>query len=193
MTVKITPGYRPMRNDAAGFDPMGDDWAYILDDAPPDTWRELVATCDRRETWPFQVRGASRHGDGYFYARLSPDWCFLAWGRQYVGACWDPARPHEVACRVIAGRLAGQREGEHAVHDWAAVVTLDLHEQTFTWHPCPRDARLGVPDDVAAEIEHKAGKLLAFFNSAIEHWRAGDQPRPVVAADLYTSPEGPRS
>lgn len=193
MTAAITPAYRPMRNDAADFDPMGTGWRYILDDAPPDTWRELVATCDRRETWPFQIRGTDRHRDGYFYARLSPDWCFLAWGREYIGAAWDPARPHEVTCRITVARRAEAREGGHALHDWAAVITLDLHGQAFTWRPCRRDAELGVPADVAAEIEHKAAKLLAFFNDAIEHWREGDQPRPVNAIDLYHQLKGPQS
>jgi hypothetical protein len=177
--------YRPMVNDARDFDPMGADWAYILDNAPPDTWRELVAVRDRKATWPFQVRGQEPHHNGYFYARLSPDWCFLAWGREYVGAEWHPDRPHEVRCRHAIARRAEVREGTRELHDWAGVITLDLAAQTFTYKPCRRDELLGVPAGVLAEVEHKARKLLAFFNDAISHWAAGDQARPVTASDLY--------
>lgn len=192
MPVKVTPPYRPMVNDSRDFDPMGDSWGYILDNAPADTWRELVAVRDRRATWPFQVRGQQPHHNGYFYARLSPDWCFLAWGREYVGAEWDPAERHLVRCRLTIARRTQKREGTHELHDWAGVITLDLRDQTFTYKPCRRDELLGVPADVLAEVEHKAGKLLAFFDDAIAHWRAGDQERPVDAVDLYR-PGGERS
>lgn len=191
----VSAGYRPMRNDPAGFDPMGEDWGYILDDVPAGQWRELVAVCDRRETWPFQIRGASArpYKEGYWSARLSPDWCFLAWGREYIGATWDPDRPHEVSCRITVTRRAEAREGTHDLHDWAGVITLDLREQEFTYRPCRRDQLLGVPAGVTSEAEHKARKLLAFFNDAIRHWHDGDQSRPASAADLYKSLEGPQS
>lgn len=168
-------GYRPMRNDAAGFSPADPRWAYVLDEAPPDTWRELVALRERTATWPF----APRHG-GHYHARLSPDWAFRAWGTEYALASWHPGRPHEVTVRLVITR-PGDRDG------WTGTVCLDLAAGTRAWVPCHADLDKPVPPDVAAEIESKAGKLAAFFAEACEQWRqARPGDRPAQAYDWYT-------
>lgn len=178
--------YQPMTNDRRDFDPMGDDWSYILDNYPADTWRQLVAVKARRASWPFADRGITgdRWGKAWHSARLAPDWAFYAWGHEYVLVSWDEARPHEVVCRLVIERRYHDPETGHRVEEWTGQVTLDLREQTQTWQLCPRDAERGAPGDVAAEAAHKGAKLLAFFNDACEHWRAGDQARPVQAYDL---------
>lgn len=183
--VAETAAYRPMRNDRRDFDPMGADWGYVLDDTPADLWRELVAVRDRRASWPFQIRGQQPGHDGYWYARLSPDWCWCAWGAEYIGAHWNPATPSQVTCRVTITRYTATG-GEHQGGRWTGELVLDLHEQSFTWQPCPRDLARGVPDDVTAEAGHKAAKLLAFFDAQIAQWRAGDTPRPFTAADAVS-------
>lgn len=188
-----TSTYAPMRNSRADFDPMGKDWSYILDGPNPYVqWRELVAVNARRSTWPFELHG-DRHGKNSFGSvRLAPDWAFYSWGSEYVGASFDPEQPHIVRCHVYIGR--NYPNGIHwaATDKWDGAVVLDLREQTHTWELFPCDRDKPVPDDVAAEVAHKAAKLLAFFTDACEHWRAGDQERPVQAHDLEKQREEAR-
>ena len=173
--------YTPMRNDRRDFDPMGTDWGYILDESPLTQWRELVAVNARRATWPFAL-SSDKHGS-YGSVRLSPDWCYCSWSPEYVLAWWDADKPHIVRCDLTIGRHYPNGFYWAPSDKWAGTMVLDLREQTQTW--CLRDRDKPVPDDVAAEAAHKGAKLLAFFAGACEHWRAGDQPRPVQAHDLY--------
>jgi hypothetical protein len=181
-----TADYQPMVNDRHEFNPMGAEWSYILDsgnDGP--AWRALVAKNMRYGTWPFAGHGHTgrRGGPSYHHARLSPDWVFYSWGSEYVGASWDEAEPSIVKCRLVIGRDYGD--------DYTGHVVIDLRAKACQpWLPCQRGRERGIPADVAAEAEHKAAKLLAFFLDAIMHWKAGDQERPVQAADIYTQNGG---
>lgn len=168
------PAYEPMIHDRAEYDPAAGPWNYILDDAPPDKWRELVAVAQRSATWPFQPRYT---GSRYCSARLSPDWCFYAWGSEYVLADWEPDKPQLVTCRIVVTRRV-QHDGW-----WTTRASLDLASGSFTAPASPCDPPM--PADVTAELDAKCGKLLAFFADANRHWRAGDQERPVQAGDLY--------
>jgi hypothetical protein len=183
--MSTTETYQPMRNDRRDFDPMGDDWSYILDTGNRgEGWRELVAVNARRATWPFELH-ADRSGHSYGSVRLSPDWAFYSWGGEYVGAYWDADRPHEVRCHVYVGRDYRNGTSWAPAEKWDGEMTLDLLAGTHSWRPFPRDADKAVPDDVAAEFAHKGAKLLAFFADACEHWRAGDRARPLQAHELY--------
>ncbi len=175
-----TSGYKPIRNDRADFDPMSDQWSYVVDDAGAE-WRQLVAKSQRRATWPF--RKESQHG--YHYVRLSPDWAFYAWGSEYVGADWSPERPSLVDARLTITRRV-ERDGRFRLDDYTGIMTLDLAAQSFAWD-CPRQ----IPADVLAEAEHKARKLLGFFATQNEAWREESTPRPVTAADLYKQAHAP--
>jgi hypothetical protein len=171
----MTEDYQPMVNDRRDFDPVDPRWSYILDEQQP-AWRELVAVRERRVTWPFQPHGVRWR---YFHAaRLSPDWCFYAWGRQYVLADWDEERPALVNVRLCVGT-------RHS--DLTVYAVLDLREQAFSY-PAREVSDLS-PAEVA-EVDAKCGKLLAFFADACEHWQAGDQAHPATAADLYTANGG---
>jgi hypothetical protein len=173
--------YQPMRNAHPDFDPMGEEWGYILDSgcAPAEAWRGMVARNLRSATWPYKLL-SDRHGR-YGGARLAPDWCYWAWGREYVTATWRPEEPHLIRCRLTIGRRYANAapEAEYAGH-----VILGLRGQTVTWLPAQAMHR-DIPASVTAEAEHKGAKLLAFFTDAIGHWKAGDQEQPVQARDLY--------
>jgi hypothetical protein len=177
--------YKPMGNDRRDFNPMGEEWGYILDETPPTPWRELVAVRARRATWPFEVITDNRVHRSYGSVRLSPDWCFYAWGTEYVGAGWYPVAPHIVRCHLMIGRRYDNGVGWPPVEMWSGVAVLDLRDGSHAWEPYPSQREREVLPDVRAEIGHKAGKLLAFFQDAIGHWKAGDQERPVQATDLY--------
>ena len=177
--------YRPMRNDRRDFDPMGAEWGYALDMYPPPGWRQLVAVKGRRDAWPFG-------NVGRFQAiRLAPDWCHCSWHPYYVLAWpgWDQSRDaadaemHQVTARLVFERRT-EHGGRHRLDEWTGVARLDLRTREWTWHPCARDADKPMPPEVTAEVEHRCAKLLAFFDAAIEHWRAGDQARPVSVGDL---------
>lgn len=167
-----TTVYQPMRNDYRDFNPVAPEWSYILDEAPPATWRELVAVNRRHATWPFQPHG---YGGRWFHSvRLSPDWCFLSWGAEYVLADWDESSPGLVNVRLRLTRRP---------HEWVVWTQLDLREQVFSYTDADVSA---LPADVFAELAIKCDKLLAFFADACQHWHDGDQPRPINATDLYT-------
>lgn len=161
--------YQPMRDDRAEFNPAGGPWNYVTDDFPPQQWRAQVAVAARRATWPFAARGT---GHRYQYARLSPDWCLYSRGHEYAGTRWQPTRPSIVTARPSITRHP---------RGWTLNVALDLAAGAHSWKP--RGAQ-GMPDDAAAQAAVKCGKLLAFFDQAIGHWRAGDQRRPGCARDL---------
>jgi hypothetical protein len=175
--------YTPMKNDRCEFDSMGQEWGYILDDGPGEqSWRSMVPLAERAFTWPYQLH-TDRHGQrSYGSARLAPDWCFYSWHPEYVLASWGPEAPHLVQCRLWFARRYTSPGPE--LRDVTGVVMLNLLHQSYTWAPCKRDELRGVPGDIVAEVAHKAGKLLAFFRSECEHWRAGDQPRPAQAWNL---------
>lgn len=184
MTTTTEAGYVPMRNDRRDFDPMGEDWHYILDDGGTGQgWRELVAVNARRATWPFALH-EDRQGRSYGYARLSPDWAFYSWGNEYLMASWDAAQPHQVRVMLTIGRDYPDAEFGHRTAAWSGQMVLDLLAMSYAWDLYPRDADKPIPDDVAAEATHKGAKLLAFFTDACGHWRAGDQPKPVQAYEL---------
>jgi hypothetical protein len=195
--------YTRMANDRRDFDPMGADWGYISDEFGSEAanWRGMVPVGLRAFTWLYQLY-TDRHGQhAYGSVRLAPDWCHYAWGPEYVGAEWEPASPHTVKCRgqvqrryAPAGEVsdwpanpfAGEGNDRWHVYEWVARSTLDLLSGTWELEVAPTGAERApsVPADVRAEAEHKAGKLLAFFRAECEHWRAGDQERPVQAYDL---------
>jgi hypothetical protein len=197
--------YTPMVNDRASFDPMGEDWGYILDEVPGPEWRGMVPVNLRPCTWPYQLN-TDRHGrNAYGCARLAPDWCLYAWSGQYVLAEWEPAAEHTVKCRMRLERryapagevsdwpsnpFAGEGNDRWQVCEWAVQITLNLLAGTaevdvvrpVPWRgmaPAP-----SVPDDVRAEAAHKAGKMLAFFRTECGRWRTGDLERPQVARGL---------
>lgn len=188
-----TSTYAPMRNDRRDFDPMGKDWSYILDGPNPYVqWRELVAVNARRSTWPFELHGDRDGRSSYGSVRLAPDWAFYSWSGEYVTAWWDSGKPHTVRCDVSIGRDYPNGTGWAPRDKWEGTMVLDLREQAHTWELYPRSRDKAIPDDVAAEVASKGAKLLAFFTDACEHWRAGDQERPVQAHDLYEQAKAER-
>lgn len=198
--------YRPMVNARRDFDPMGEEWNYICDEygSRAAGWRGMVPVNLRPFTWPYRLC-TDRHGqNAYGCVRLAPDWCLYAWGNQYVLAGWNPAAEHMVNCRTVIERryapagtksdwprdlFAGEGDDRWRIHEWAAYITLDLLAGTWKLdirlHGKQADPAPPVPADVHAEAEHRAVKLLEFFRAECEHWKAGDQPRPVQAHDLY--------
>jgi hypothetical protein len=88
-----------------------------------------------------------------------------------------------------ANPFAGGGDDRWRVYDWTARIDLNLLDRSFALTVRGRGEESGrlphVPADVYAEAQHKAGKLLAFFRAECEHWKAGDQERPVQARDLY--------
>lgn len=132
--------YEPMKNNRAGFDPVGAEWGYILDDRPNEQpWRGMVPLAERPFTWPYQLH-ADRYGR-YGSARLAPDWAFYAWRNEYVLASWDPSAPHVVDCRTMLERryapagevsdwpanpFAGEGNDRWRVFEWRADIALNL-------------------------------------------------------------------
>jgi hypothetical protein len=202
----MTHTYTPMVNDRQGFDPMGGEWSYILDEFPVDAWRPMVARGLRHATWPYAARGHDLRGNAYYVARLAPDWCYYAWRNEYVGVSCDKSLMHVVQCRIVLERryapageasgwpqnpFAGEGNDRWRVCEWTGHVVLDLRDGSWVLDISPygKDHAPAVPDDVYAEAQHKAFKLLAFFRAECARWRAGNLERPVQARDLYKPTE----
>lgn len=178
--------YQPMRNDHRDFDPAGGPWSYILDQTPPVQWRALVAPNLRHATWPFRPR------QRFQAIRLSPDWCYLSWGPEYVLAWpgWDQDRDaHDGELHQVTARLRAERRRRGGrvprIDAWESTAEIDLRIGAWSWAPGSGAEIPGLPGDAYDELAAKAVKLLAFFADAIGHWRAGDQERPPDARDLW--------
>lgn len=205
MTEEAAGTYRPMRNARTDFDPMGQEWSYILDspNANGESWRGMVPVNLRSFTWPYRLH-SGRIAGTCGSARLAPDWAYYAWRNEYVLVSWMPAAERIVSCQTVLERryapegevsdwprnpFAGEGNERWRVCEWTARITLDLLHGTreLDIKPCgrPGERPLGLFGGVQAEAEHKAGKLLAFFRAECGHWKAGDQERPVQARDLY--------
>ena len=196
--------YQPMANDRRDFDPMGQEWGYVPDEHPGQEWRGMVACGLRPSTWPYKLY-TDRHGkDPYGAVRLAPDWCLYAWGNEYVSASWVPESPHAVTCRTVIERryappgqvsdwprnpFAGEGNDHWQFYQWSACIVVNLltGEHATVVSPAGRPGTRPpvTPDDVRAEAEHKAAKLLAFFRAECERWRAGEPARPLQAHALH--------
>jgi hypothetical protein len=204
--------YVPMTNDRRDFDPMGKEWSYIPDEHPGQPWRGMIPVNLRPATWPYKLHTDRLGKDPYGSVRLVPDWCCYAWGNEIAGATWSPAAEHTVNCRTTIERryappgqvsdwpanpFAGEGNDRWRVYDWTARIDLNLLDRSFALTVRGRGEESArpphVPADVYAEAQHKAGKLLAFFRAECEHWKAGDQERPVQARDLYDAQKAAQS
>ncbi len=159
--------YEPMANNRAEFDPMGAEWAYIVDDNQIIYHHPLTAPRLREGWWPF-ARKDTEYADAF--VRLSPDWCLYSWGSEYVLA-GRGEQPHLAVASLHVGDCGHYCE-----------VHLDLRAGNWTlaWA-----YGVEVTPELLAEAGHKAGKLLAYLTAECARRDKAGSTRPVTAHDLH--------